>query len=117
MNKVHLVHAEFLWCEDHSMRFKVRLRVQKEVHNGAIFEQSYVVVYVVQDQLCQSCFRVHANPDQWVAVVQLRQHVSYGRTFFYLEQLILTHGAAARAIRIKQIDNGIDFFLLIGVME
>ncbi|MED6143279.1 hypothetical protein PIB30_004782 [Stylosanthes scabra] len=47
---------------------------------------------------------------KWVAAVQLRQHVSHRRTFFYLEQLILKHDAAARAIRIKETDQGIDFF-------
>ncbi|XP_073016400.1 uncharacterized protein [Primulina eburnea] len=110
LNKVRLVHAEFIWTEPHSKRIKVKLRVQKEVLNGAILEQAYTVEYVVQDQMCESCSRVQANPDQWVAAVQLRQHVSHRRTFFYLEQLILKHDAASRAIRIKQLDQGIDFF-------
>ncbi|KAL0399371.1 UNVERIFIED_CONTAM: 60S ribosomal export protein NMD3 [Sesamum radiatum] len=91
-------------------RGKVKLRVQKEVLNGAILEQAYTVEYVVQDQMCESCSRVQANPDQWVAAVQLRQHVSHRRTFFYLEQLILKHDAAKYAIRIKQMDQGVDFF-------
>ncbi|KAJ8747136.1 hypothetical protein K2173_001693 [Erythroxylum novogranatense] len=95
-NKVRIVHAEFIWTEPHSKRIKVRLRVQKEVLNGTILEQAYIVEY--------------ANPDQWVAAVQLRQHVSHRRIFFYLEQLILKHDAAGRAIRIKQMDQGIDFF-------
>ncbi|XAR58119.1 hypothetical protein NMG60_11026513 [Bertholletia excelsa] len=110
LNKIRLVHAEFVWTEPHSKRIKVKLRVQKEVLNGAILEQAYIVEYVVQEQMCESCSRVQANPDQWVASVQLRQHVSHRRTFFYLEQLILRHDAAARAIRIKQMDQGIDFF-------
>ncbi|KAK4360039.1 hypothetical protein RND71_022268 [Anisodus tanguticus] len=110
LNKVKLVNAEFIWTEPHSKRIKVRLRVQKEVLNGAVIEQSYVVEYVVQDQMCESCSKVQANPDQWVAAVQLRQHVSHRRTFFYLEQLILKHDAANRAIKIQQSDQGIDFF-------
>ncbi|CAL5323645.1 unnamed protein product [Camellia sinensis] len=110
LNTVRLVHAEFIWTEPHSKRIKVKLRVQKEVLNGAILEQSYTVEYVVQEQMCESCSRVQANPDQWVAAVQLRQHVSHRRTFFFLEQLILKHDAAVRAIRIKQMDQGIDFF-------
>ncbi|XP_027335607.1 60S ribosomal export protein NMD3 isoform X1 [Abrus precatorius] len=109
-NKVRLVHAEFIWTEPHSKRIKVKVKVQKEVLNGAILEQSYPVEYVQQEHMCESCSRVQANPDQWVAAVQLRQHVSHRRTFFYLEQLILKHGAAASAIRIKQMDQGIDFF-------
>ncbi|KAL0353744.1 UNVERIFIED_CONTAM: Nuclear/nucleolar GTPase 2 [Sesamum angustifolium] len=110
LNKVRLVHAEFIWTEPHSKRIKVKLRVQKEVLNGAILEQAYTVEYVVQDQMCESCSRVQANPDQWVAAVQLRQHVSHRRTFFYLEQLILKHDAAKYAIRIRQMDQGVDFF-------
>ncbi|KAK7276197.1 hypothetical protein RIF29_17332 [Crotalaria pallida] len=109
-NKVRIVNAEFIWTEPHSKRIKVKVKVQKEVLNGAILEQTYPVEYVQQDHMCESCSRVQANPDQWVASVQLRQHVSHRRTFFYLEQLILKHGAAASAIRIKQMDQGIDFF-------
>jgi nonsense-mediated mRNA decay protein 3 len=109
MKKVRLIHAEFVWTEPHSKRIKVKLKVQKEILNGAILEQSYVVEYVQQDHMCEACMKVQANPDQWVAAVQLRQHVSHRRTFFYLEQLILKHDAAARAIKIKQMDQGIDF--------
>ncbi|KAK2997982.1 hypothetical protein RJ639_025161 [Escallonia herrerae] len=108
--EVRLTHAEFIWTEPHSKRIKVKLRIQKEVLNGAVLEQAYTVEYVVQDQMCESCSRVQANPDQWVAAVQLRQHVPHRRTFFYLEQLILRHDAAVRAIRIKQMDQGVDFF-------
>lgn len=110
LNKVRLIHAEFIWTEPHSKRIKVGLKIQKEVLNGAVLEQGYIVDYVIEDQMCESCCRVHANPDQWVAVVQLRQQVAHRRTFLYLEQLILKHDAAARAIRIKQMDRGIDFF-------
>ncbi|XP_004503106.1 uncharacterized protein [Cicer arietinum] len=110
VNRVKLVNAEFIWTEPHSKRVKVKVSVQKEVYNGAILEQSYLVEYVQQDHMCESCSRVQANPDQWVAAVQLRQHVSHRRTFFYLEQLILKHGAAARSVRIKQMDHGIDFY-------
>ncbi|KAL6503958.1 hypothetical protein OROGR_025881 [Orobanche gracilis] len=110
LNTVRVVHAEFIWTEPHSRRIKVKLKVQKEVLNGAILEQAFTAEYTVQDQLCESCSRVQANPDQWEASVQLRQHVSHRRTFFYLEQLILKHDAAKDAIKIKQVDHGIDFF-------
>ncbi|XP_010528584.1 PREDICTED: 60S ribosomal export protein NMD3-like [Tarenaya hassleriana] len=110
LNKVRLVHAEFVWTEPHSKRIKVKLRVQKEVLNGAVLEQAYVVEYTIRDQMCDPCSRIQANPDQWIASVQLRQHVPHRRTFFYLEQLILKHDAASRAIRIQQVDQGIDFF-------
>ncbi|KAF7811549.1 60S ribosomal export protein NMD3 [Senna tora] len=109
-NKVRLVHAEFIWTEPHSKRIKVKVKIQKEILNGAVLEQSYHIEYVQQEHMCESCSRIQTNPDQWVAAVQLRQHVTHRRTFFYLEQLILKHGAAATAIRIKQMDQGIDFF-------
>ncbi|KAL8126818.1 hypothetical protein AgCh_013931 [Apium graveolens] len=41
---------------------------------------------------------------------KVRQHVSHRRTFFFLELVILKHEAAVRAIRITQMDQGIDFF-------
>ncbi|KAI3966805.1 hypothetical protein MKW92_053655 [Papaver armeniacum] len=110
LNKVRLVHAEFIWTEPHSKRIKVKVRVQKQVLNGVVLEQAYLVEYVVQDHLCESCSRVAANPDQWIASVQLRQHVPHCRTFLYLEQLILKHDAALRAIKFKQMDHGIDLF-------
>lgn len=110
LNKVRLVNAEFIWTEPHSKRIKVKLRVRKEVLNGAVLEQSFTVEYVVQDQMCETCSRAQANPDQWVAAVQLRQHVSHRRTFFYLEQIILKQDAAKAAIRVRQMDQGIDFF-------
>ena len=56
-----------------------------------------------QKHMCESCSRVQANPDQWVASVQLRQHVSHKQTFFYLEELIFRHDAESRVIKIKQI--------------
>lgn len=107
MNKVRLVHAEFIWTEPHSKRIKVKLRIQKEVLNGAILEQAYVVEYVQQDHMCEHCTMVQSNPDQYVTVVQVRHHVSHRRTFFYLEQICAT----AQAVNVKQVHEGFDFFL------
>ncbi|KMZ76373.1 Nonsense-mediated mRNA decay NMD3 family protein [Zostera marina] len=110
MNTVKLVHAEFVWTEPHSKRIKVKIRIQKEAIHSAVLEQAYTVEYTQQEHMCDLCARSQADPDQWIAVVQLRQHVSHRRTFFYLEQLILKHGAALKAINIKEIHQGIDFF-------
>lgn len=108
--KVTLAKAEFEWTEPHCKRIIVKLRVQKEVLHGAILEQGYKVEYVVHNQMCHNCSKLQSNPDQWAAKVQLRQHVSHRRTFFFLEQLILKHDAAVQAIRIKQVQDGIDFY-------
>lgn len=110
INKVRLVDAGFIWTEPHSKRIKVKLKIQKEVVNGAILEQAYVVEYTVEDHMCEKCSRVAANPDQWIACVQVRQKVDHKRTFFFLEQLIIKHAAAASAINIKQMHDGVDFF-------
>ncbi|XP_076955685.1 uncharacterized protein LOC143630593 [Bidens hawaiensis] len=110
LNKVRLINAEFIWTEPLSKRLKVKLTVQKEVLNGAVLQQAFVVEYAVQDQMCESCSRVLVNPEKWVAAVQLKQHVSHRITFLYLEQVILKHNAATRAIRVKQTHHGLDFF-------
>ena len=43
LNKVKLVDAGFLWTEPHSRRLKVKVSIQKEVLNGAILQQTFVV--------------------------------------------------------------------------
>lgn len=110
LNKVKLVDAGFIWTEPHSKRLKVKLTIQKEVYNGTILQQAFVVEYVVQNNMCEQCSKVAANSDQWTAVAQVRQHVEHKRTFLYLEQLILKHGAEANTLGIKEKKDGIDFF-------
>ncbi|KAF4397202.1 hypothetical protein G4B88_009048 [Cannabis sativa] len=102
MNRVRLVHAEFIWTEPHSKRIKLKLKVEKEILNGVLFQRSYVVEFVQHEHMCESCMRIQANPDQWVAAVQLRQH-TYPLSFRYISP-------ALAAIKIKQVDKGIDFF-------
>ena len=110
LQKVKLVDAGFVWTEPHSKRLKVKLTIQAEVLNGAILQQTFVVEYVVESHMCDQCSRVHANPDQWVACVQARQHVEHKRTFLMLEQLILKHGAQADCINVKEVADGMDFY-------
>eukprot|EP00798_Chlamydomonas_sp_ICE-L_P016520 gene16520-22747_t len=81
-----LIDAGFIWTEPHSMRLKVKLTVQNEVLNGAILQQSFIVDYTV------------------------RQHVFHKRTFLFLEQLILKHGADVNCVKIKDIHEGVDFY-------
>jgi len=111
LSKVKLVDAGFIWTEPHSKRLKVKLTIQKEIHNGAILQQAFPIEYVVENHMCEACARVAANPDQWVAVAQVRQNVEHKRTFFFLEQLILKHGADADVTGIKDVGKGgLDFF-------
>lgn len=41
--QVKLVDAGFIWTEPHSRRLKLKLTIQKEVMNGAILQQTFVV--------------------------------------------------------------------------
>ena len=110
LSKVKLVDAGFVWTEPHSRRLKTKLTVQKEVYNGTILQQSFVVEFVVEGFMCEHCTRAAGNPNQWVAVVQVRQKLEHKKTFFFLEQLILKHGAQDQAINIKEVGGGIDFY-------
>ena len=72
--QVRLVDAGFIWTEPHSKRLKVKLTIQKEVMNGAMLQQTFVVEFVVHNQMCDDCHRVEAK-DFWRACVQVRQKV------------------------------------------
>ncbi len=43
LSKVKLVDAGFIWTEPHSRRLKIKVTIQKEVLNGAILQQTFVV--------------------------------------------------------------------------
>jgi nonsense-mediated mRNA decay protein 3 len=91
------------------MRLKVRLTVQREVQSGTILQQSFVVVFIVRNQQCiecQSAFR----QGSWKSLVQVRQRVSHKRTFLYLEQLILKHGAHRGCLSVETFRDGMDFY-------
>ena len=69
--QMKLVDAGFIWTEPHSKRLKLKLTVQAEVFNGAILQQTFVVDFVVEDNMCLDCTKHAANPNQWVAVAQV----------------------------------------------
>ncbi|NXX83980.1 NMD3 protein, partial [Urocolius indicus] len=107
--QVRLIDAGFIWTEPHSKRLKLKLTVQKEVINGAVLQQVFVVEYIVQSQMCEDCHRIEAK-DFWKSVVQVRQKTLHKKTFFYLEQLILKHRLHQNTLRIKEIHDGLDFY-------
>ena len=69
--QVKLVDAGFIWTEPHSRRLKVKVTVQAEVFNGAILQQSFVVEYVIETHMCPDCEKQNANPNTWIAAVQV----------------------------------------------
>eukprot|EP00126_Sphaerothecum_destruens_P009638 Sdes_comp20553_c0_seq1m15319 len=81
LTKVKLVDAGFIWTEPHSRRIKVKVTIEKEVHNGTILQQIFVVEFMVATQQCDKCQRQMAK-DHWNSVVQVRQKVDHKRTFF-----------------------------------
>lgn len=107
--RARLVDASWIWTEPHSMRLKVRLSVQKEVQSGTILQQSFMVEFVVRNQQCDDC-AAEFRQGAWKSLVQVRQRVGHKRTFLYLEQLILKHGAHRGCLSIEAFKDGMDFY-------
>jgi len=104
-----LIDASWIWTEPHSMRLKVRLTVQKEVQQGTILQQAFVVTFVVRNQQCLEC-QAEFRQGSWKSLVQVRQRVRHKRTFLYLEQLILKHGAHRGCLSVETFRDGMDFY-------
>ena len=64
------------------------MTIQGEVMAGTILQQTFVVEYVVNHQMCDDCRRVEAK-DTWNASVQVRQKTSQRKTLYFLEQIYL----------------------------
>ena len=109
LHKVRIVDASFIWTEPHSRRVKVKLTIQDSVQDGMLLQQSFEVVYMVAYQQCPDCAKSY-TANVWRACVQVRQKVLHKRTFLFLEQLILKHGAHRDTLNIKEAKDGIDFF-------
>lgn len=109
LNKVRLTEAHFIWTEPHSKRLRVSLTIQKEVLTSTILEQIFEIEYLVQHGQCPDCTKLAAK-NTWRALVQVRQKVPHKRTFLFLEQLILKHGAQKDTISVKEVKDGLDFF-------
>ncbi|VDM78735.1 unnamed protein product [Strongylus vulgaris] len=60
-------------------------------------------------RMCDDCRRAEAK-DFWRACVQVRQKAEFKKTLFYLEQLLLKHGAHNQCTGVKPVPTGIDFF-------
>tara|TARA_R110002003_G_scaffold2756_3_gene24591 strand:- start:3469 stop:4965 length:1497 start_codon:yes stop_codon:yes gene_type:complete len=109
LNKLRIIDASFIWTEPHSRRIKVKITVQSEINEGAILQQSFEVEFTQNYHQCPDCAKSYTH-NTWRACVQVRQKVPHKRTFLYLEQLILKHGAHKDTINIKEVHDGIDFY-------
>ncbi|KAI1007931.1 60S ribosomal export protein [Podosphaera aphanis] len=109
LHKVRIIDASFIWTEPHSRRIKVKLTIQDAVSEGVVLQQAFEVEYIVAYQQCPDCAKSY-TANTWRACVQVRQKVPHKRTFLYLEQLILKHGAHKDTINIKEVKDGLDFY-------
>ncbi|KZP26946.1 NMD3-domain-containing protein [Athelia psychrophila] len=109
LNRVRLTEAHFIWTEPHSKRLRVSMTIQKEVLTNTVLEQIFEIEYLVQHGQCPDCAKLAAK-NTWKALVQVRQKVPHKRTFLFLEQLILKHGAQKDTIAVKEVRDGLDFF-------
>eukprot|EP01022_Parablepharisma_sp_SALTPOND_P017866 TRINITY_DN2901_c4_g1_i1.p3 TRINITY_DN2901_c4_g1~~TRINITY_DN2901_c4_g1_i1.p3 ORF type:complete len:566 (+),score=39.86 TRINITY_DN2901_c4_g1_i1:9070-10767(+) len=109
LNRVKLIDAGFVWTEPHSRRIKLKITIQKEVQANTILQSSFVAELVVENMQCDDCKKVW-TPHTWNSVVQLRQKVDHKRAIYYLEQIILKHNMHSKAINVKEMPDGIDFF-------
>lgn len=76
---------------------------------NTVLEQIFEIEYLVQHGQCPDCAKLAAK-NTWKALVQVRQKVPHKRTFLFLEQLILKHGAQKDTIAVKEVRDGLDFF-------
>lgn len=109
LSKVRIIDASFIWTEPHSRRIKVKITIQQEAFQGTIIQQTFEVEYVVATQQCPDCMKSFTH-HTFRATVQVRQKVPHKRTFLYLEQLMLKHGAHKDTVNIKEAKHGLDFF-------
>ncbi|KAG7397535.1 ribosome-binding protein [Phytophthora boehmeriae] len=109
LQKAKLIDAGFIWTEPHSKRVKLRLKLQREVANHAVIQNSCVITFVIQSIKCPDCTKQYHN-NTWRALVQIRQKAEHKRTFLRLEQEILKHSAHQDAIGITTVKEGMDFY-------
>ncbi|KAJ7439864.1 RNA binding protein [Mycena latifolia] len=81
-------------------------RLREAPHDVSTFE----LEYLVQHGQCPDCA---SWPQKYVErrFVQVRQKCPSKRTFLFLEQLILKHGAQKDTIAVKEVKAGLDFIL------
>jgi nonsense-mediated mRNA decay protein 3 len=108
LSKVKLVDTSFVWTEPHSKIIKIKLTVQKEMNKNLV-ESSFIVEYKVDWTQCDDCKKTF-TPHIWNASVQIRQKVAHKRTFMYLEQIVLKNKAHTKALNVKELPEGVDFY-------
>jgi len=132
LSKVSLVDASFIWTEPHSKRLAVKITVQADLASviaggsvagggtgGAVLQQDAIIEFVVGTLMCPQCHQVEAataggrsgaSGFPWSALAQVRQRVPHKRTFYWLEQQILSSKLHLEALGIRERGDGLDFY-------
>ena len=76
---VKLVDASFIWTEPHSRRIKIKVTIQKEVVNGTILQQTFVVEFVVQEAALLGTKRLEFAPMCITHLVGMSIHQALAR--------------------------------------
>lgn len=101
--RLNIKEAAFEFTEEHSRRLLIRILVEE----GG-FEQALQLTVLVKRKQCPDCEKIEAK-QYWQSKVQVRQRVKHKRTFMYLEQVMLKHGAHRDATNIEEVGDGLDF--------
>jgi len=101
--------ASFVYTEEHSMRIKVKLLLEKEIVKNTSMSQTHVVEFEIKNRQCVDCER-EFTPHTWNTVVQVRQRCEHARTFNQLESLLTKNKTLDKLLKVERQDEGIDFY-------
>lgn len=107
-HKFKIIDSSFIFTEPHSRIIKIKITIQKELDKNLV-TQDVIINYKEENILCRDCQKLQ-TPHIWVSCVQIRQRVPHKRTLMYLEQIILKNKMQEKALSIKEVNEGVDFY-------
>lgn len=114
LSQFKVVDASWIFTEPHSMRWKVKVTLRKEVESVMV-QQRLMVELINKWQMCGDCNRQFTNRT-WQAVVQVRQHHRQKKTLASLEMAISKNEKLRKhVLSIDGKNDGFDFYFLSNV--
>lgn len=83
--------------------------IMNQIVGSTAVQQTFTVEFVEHFTQCDECQK-EFTPHSWNTLIQVRQRVLHKKTFFLLEQLILSHSAHEKCLKIEAVDEGLDFY-------
>ena len=68
LKRVKLIDSNFIWTEAHSRRLKIKCTIQKEVMNGTLLQQTFMIEFIIQNLQCDACKKTY-TPHLWQSQV------------------------------------------------